>query len=221
MIPVRQKPEPSDFGAKVRTPGLEFLRSLTEAPTRRHWRGHRYWSRALEDLCTAYGNICAYSAHRIFRETSRRNRRGSGRDISRATVDHFVPRHKDHLLAYEWDNLRLCSDKMNGNKDASVVLDPFQIEYGWFVLNFSTFNIEAGGDLPPGIEVAVKDTIRVLKLNEDNDVVDHRVQVIETYSEGDIPFDHVNKRYPFIGHELERQGLKTSILGRSRRVFGK
>jgi hypothetical protein len=53
-------------------------------------------------------------------------------------------------LAYEWSNYRLASQKINSYKGKSTaILDPFHIQPGWFVLNFTNLFIEPGSAPPP------------------------------------------------------------------------
>jgi hypothetical protein len=198
MIFIQEQAEPPDFQLNVRVPGQAFLRTnRNQNPSSKEYKPHKYWNRV--DLHTAYGGICAYSA----------------RWISRGTVDHYIPKSIDSNLAYEWSNYRFCTEKMNQNKDNKLdVVDPFMIQTGWFVINFSTFFIDPEDTLPEYIKVAVSDTISRLKLNDDNVLIQDRANTVALYSRGDISFDFLLRRYPFIAHELERQGLKVAIKDR-------
>src|SRR5690606_18223088 len=80
-----------------------------------------FWRRALADLRRAYGDTCAYLGMHIHPATGA------------ATVDHFQPKSKHPAAAYEWTNFRLAAQQVNTNKgEHEDVLDPFQIENGWF-----------------------------------------------------------------------------------------
>lgn len=205
MIPVQEQPEPSDFSTKVRLPGQAFLRRVPK-PNSKQFKSQRHWKNCIGDLYTAYKGICAYSAHWI------------PPDTSRATVDHFIPKDSAPELAYEWSNYRLCTEKMNGYKDNKTdVLDPFRIKYGWFIINFTTFFIEAEASLPISLKDGVNDTITRLKLNDDDTLVQQRTNWVQMYIDGDVSFDFLTRRYPFIAYELDRQGLKESIKSRSKR----
>lgn len=136
MIRVQEQPEPADFNTKVRIPGNVYL--LTNPnPTNKQFKKHRKWSNVLDDLYSAYSGICAYSASWISPAQSD------------PTVDHYLPKQKYPQQAYEWSNFRLCNPKMNRYKDNHEdVLDPFDIQNGWFVIDFSTFLIDSFSTLP-------------------------------------------------------------------------
>ena len=127
MMKLTRTDEPTtpDFDALVRKPGEAFL--LTN-PTPKHneWKHHDYWRRIAPTLRTRYNGICAYSCYFIHEVT--------GDD----TIEHFRPKTPNPTLAYEWTNYRYVCGKLNTWKrtDESV-LDPFEIEDGWFFIEFS------------------------------------------------------------------------------------
>lgn len=194
MIFVQEEAEPADFQTKVRTPGQAFL-TVNPTPNSKEYNPHRYWKDI--DLHTAYGGICAYSAHWI---------------PPKGTVDHYIPKSVKSELAYEWSNYRLCTERMNNYKDNKLdVMDPFSIQSGWFVIDFDTFFIEPEDSLPKYVKTAVSETISRLRLNDDDDLIQDRANTVVLYSNGDVPFEFLRRRYPFIAGELERQGLTEAI----------
>jgi 5-methylcytosine-specific restriction endonuclease McrA len=206
MIFVQEQPEPADFSTKVRTPGQAFLKKLTKKPTNTDFKKKRYWKECLTDLYKAYNGICAYSAQWI------------PPYITRGTVDHYIPKHEAPELAYEWSNYRLCTERMNNNKDNHLdVMDPFRVQNGWFSINFATFFIEPGDGLPEYLRIAVENTITRLKLNDDDTLVQERVNQVQAYSDGDVSFEFLKNKYPFIASELDRQGLREEIKIRVRK----
>ena len=100
MIPIVLQPEPHDFDVKVRRQGQKFLRKHSK-PTNKQFRNNNYWNKCLPKLIAAYHCVCAYSACWI---------------PTQATVDHFSPKSVRPELAYEWDNFRLASEKLNNYK---------------------------------------------------------------------------------------------------------
>jgi len=196
MIPVALQPEPHDFEVTVRTPGRAFLRR-NPRPTSDDFKKKRFWQNCLPDLRQAYSEICAYSACWIYAE---------------GTVDHFWPVSVKPELAYEWSNYRLALSKLNSYKgDKTDVLDPFHIQEGWFVLNFTNFYVEPNAGLETTVETAVKRTIEAFRLNEDDCLVRLRFSIVKDYAQGRISLEYLVHRYPFIGKELERQNLTESI----------
>jgi hypothetical protein len=213
MIPVQPQPEPIDFDEKVRQKGTAFL-AKSKNVTGDSIRAHRYWQDTLDDLYEQYGRICAYSACLC----------------QSPTVDHYIPisalvENGNPQLAYEWDNYRLASSSMNEQKGHFPdVLDPFKIQPGWFVIDFTTLNLRvlSGDNLQPPIKKKVDDTIRRLKLNDNYINFQYRFELVDTYCEacqasigGIEPNFYFLKRVaPFIAAELDRQGLKEEIVNR-------
>ena len=196
VIPVTPQPEPPGFDTGVRTPGKAFLRRVSN-PSREQFRKSNFWKACLPDLRQAYSEICAYSACWVPMEGS---------------VDHFWPISVRPDRAYEWDNYRLAFQKLNSYKGNSTdVLDPFHIREGWFVLNFNNFFVEPSTGLTVDIEAAVQKTISVLRLNVDDCLVQMRFNVVKDYAKGDVTFDFMVRRYPFIAIEIQRQGLEEKI----------
>lgn len=201
MIPVTRQPEPADFNNRVRRPGQRFLRRAP-APTTREIRANNLWRLCHDDLHYLYGGICAYSA-----QWTPRQRRPIS--IEHSSVDHYVPISTDRNLAYEWNNYRLARARVNSNKaDSPNVLDPFLVQPDWFVINFRSFLIRANDGLPAALAKQIEDTIVQLDLNH-NDFVQERINILQAYAEDPplgVPFTFLQQRYPFIAHELNRQG---------------
>ncbi len=199
MIPVEKKPEPAHFHQKIRTPGSEFLRIAVRPIPSDQFETH--WRKAIPDLRKAYGNFCAYTGVRI-------------EPVEVATVDHFKPRTTYPDLAYEWDNFRLCRGRINSRKNNfEDVLDPFEIENGWFALDFDTLDIVANEGLDRELRKKIQKTINRLALNEESKTPfkEERFDWLSTYCDGDCTFRLLQKRTPFIAYELERQGLVERI----------
>ncbi|HEV2498435.1 MAG TPA: hypothetical protein VGY31_02495 [Terriglobia bacterium] len=200
MIPIVQQPEPATFTAKVRIPGKAFLKKKPN-PTSEDFKKAKaqYWNRSLDDLTKAYKNICAYCCFYLPLEGS---------------VDHFKPKTKHPTLAYEWSNFRLAHSKINSYKgNSETVLDPFNIQPGWFVLDFTNFHVRANPTGAANIRTQVEETIRVLRLNLDDSLVKFRFSIVRDYSKGDITMNFLETHYPFIAAELKRQAKQHSIKG--------
>ena len=196
MIRVNMAPEPPDFDRKVRAPGTVFLRRFP-CPTSKDFRGKDYWKNVLPHVRRAYRSLCAYCACWI---------PGQG------SIDHFRPKSVVPALAYEWSNYRLAFEKLNsykGNRDD--IADPFAIGENWFVLNFTNFHVIPGDDISDDEQKLVQRTIRVLRLNKDDSLVDWRFSVVQSYSWGHTTFPYLQGHFPFIAKELRRQGLEEKI----------
>lgn len=198
MIPVAPQPEPDDFDATVRRPGRAFLR-INQRPSSVEFKRAQYWVRCLPHLRSRYGEICAYSSFWV---------------PFHGTVDHFRPKSAFPMDAYEWRNYRLALDRINNNKgNSQVVLDPFTIQPGWFVLDVATLWVNPEPTLAEGLRDRIQRTIDILKLN-DEPFVNVRFQVLKSYLEG-TTLQQIERTYPFIASEISRQGVKTAAQKRA------
>jgi len=193
VIRIPASPEPANFAANVRAPGRAFLR-MTPRPTRQDYEKHQYWRSCLEQLHNAYGQVCAYSS--IWIPTG-------------YSVDHFRPKGRYPNLAYEWSNYRLALDFVNNNKrDSEVVIDPFVVHNGWFILDSASLWVKPEPTLAEVIKTRVQSSIDVLKLNHYR-LVNVRFQILRGYMDGMQRLESIEQKYPFIASEIKRQGIKT------------
>jgi len=196
VIPIKEKPEPTDFLKKVGKPGAAFLQKVAH-PTK--WKNREYWQNALYDLYQAYAGICTYSAQWI------------QFDAGAATVDHFIPKSVAPQLAYEWRNYRFASRTTNiRNGDYRDVLDPFNLKPNSVILDFPSLLIKPNPALSQSQKKKVIATIRRLKLNDDDTCVQARQHWVEAFCTG-CPFDFLKRHAPFIAYELQRQNLLETI----------
>jgi hypothetical protein len=158
------------------------------------------WTRALDDLMSAYQQICAYSCIRIHPVTGSRS------------ADHMVPKSRAWDRAYEWDNYRLACGKMNSRKkDFEDVLDPFDVEDHWFRLDPFNGEVYANQELEEHLRSRVTATIVRLGLQ---DFAQYRREQVMLYERGDITLFTLETETPFIARELHRLGiLPTTALG--------
>jgi len=206
MIFIQEQPEPPNFDKMVRIPGKNFLAS-TPNPDRSEWNKNNYWKLVKQELWEAYKGICAYSCHWI-------------PPIGAESVDHFVPRTKAPALAYEWSNYRLAASTFNSRKGSHSIVDPFRIHGDWFVLVFPAMLVKPNQTLSISTKKKVQYTIDILKLNEET-LIRLRLEYLLQYCDGNISFDYLKQKSPFIAYELERQGLTLGIQDMvSRRKIG-
>lgn len=198
MIHITPVDEPDNFGMLVREPGRRFL-VRTPSPTSLQWKKHNYWGRIRDHLHEVYGCICAYSCHWIPHDTGFR------------TVEHFKPKEVYPNEAYEWENYRLVCGTLNGRKGTRQVLDPFQIENGWFVIKFPALLVVPSEELDCVRTQEVQSTIDCLKLNDEGTCLKSRERYVLDYCTGQFPFSHLQREAPFIAAELQRQGLVEEI----------
>jgi hypothetical protein len=182
----------------VRRPGNRFLaRNPTPTNSQITRARARYWTRCLPQLRAAYRDICAYSAVWIPGHS--------------ANVDHFQPRSRFHALTYEWNNFRLSDQKINSRKaDHIGVQDPFEVQPGWFVLDFASCYVKCNAGLDAGVTKRISKTISLLQLNDDQ-LAGQRLRVVRQYA-GGTPLEDVERYYPFVASELTRQNLTRQYL---------
>ncbi len=193
MIQVAVKPEPPSFNVQVRIPGKAFLAVNPNPKNSKEWSNREYWQRSLPDLRSSYNKICSYCAQWIPHGTGSHS------------VDHFQPKSSRPDLAYEWSNLRYVSSRFNSRKRIKQIVDPFEIDGNWFELDFSSLFVHPNSQLDTATIDRIKLTIDILKLNEDDLLVEERQEYFTLYSTGDINFDYLKSRAPFIASEVIRQ----------------
>jgi len=199
MIPVAPQPKPATFAAQVQTPGRAFLRRTPRPIKKDEWQKAQFWKYAHPDLRAAYKNICAYCCFWVPMDSS---------------VDHFQPKSAFPELAYEWSNFRLAHQKINSYKgNETGLLDPFNIQPGWFIIDFANCYVKPNPATSAGVQASVTHTITVLRLNSDDVLVQTRFSIIRRYSKGQTDMSFLEECYPFIALELKRQGVQDSIKG--------
>ena len=196
MIPVQAKAEYPEFDRQVRQRGHNFLRRSPN-PNSAEFRKHSYWSAALENLFVAYDRMCAYTTREL---------------VKTGSVDHFRPKSKYPYLAYEWDNYRLARQAINTRKgDSEEVVDPFEVREGWFTLELPSCLIKPGTGLAKDTRKAVNATINVLGLNQDEKLVEERCRLLVSLADGHITLEYLDRHYPFLSLEVNRQGAYASL----------
>lgn len=199
MIRVAPAPEPGNFDELVRQPGRRALEKLAQ----RDYSGSKdaipasefppLWRKSLNDLLASYNRICSYLCLYIHRGTGARS------------VDHMLPKSMNWDQAYEWSNYRLACSLMNARKgDVASVVDPFEVEDGWFALELVDFQVAPGEGLVSAVAEAVTRTIECLRLN-DLECCGAREEYAQADWDGGVSFDYLRRHAPFVARELRRQ----------------
>jgi hypothetical protein len=197
MMPVKIFPEPPEFDRSIRQKGLRFL-AATPRPSAAEWGKHSYWQDILPEISVLYDRICNYCATWIPHSTGQH------------AIDHFLDKSRHPDLAYDWSNYRYVSIRFNSRKGIRTILDPTRLASQAFTLNFTNFFLEVSPSLTNADLVRLaEDTIRFLKFNADDELVNERMAYYLDYRRSEISFDYLQKNAPFIAHEIDRQGLRT------------
>jgi len=198
MIHVAAQPEPATFDTNVRQKGLAWLRRkkiALDQPLPPKTTIEPYWRNCLDEMHASYNGCCAYLS--IFIE----------RVIGGGSVDHFIAKSQRADLAYEWSNYRLACSRINSRKrEYEDVLDPFEVETGWFHLEIVSGRIFPNPLLHDAQQQAVKKTIERLGLDDAGNR-EMRARHYQEYREGYYTGDFLKKRSPFVWMEAYRQGL--------------
>ncbi len=197
MIRVAAAPEYPNFDVDVRAPGATFL-STCPAPTSEQFKKKNFWNRAAKELHAAYSGICAYTAMYLPEQWS---------------VDHFLPKCSHPNLAYEWNNFRLASGRINSSKGNQVdIIDPFHVENDWFYIDIPACLLRPNPALDKPLKNRINGTINSLRLNQDDNYVQERCNILIEYARDDISMNFLWRRYPFLAKEVDRQGLDQTAL---------
>lgn len=197
MIGVSCKPEYPNFNAEVRQPGSEFL-AVCPTPTSKQFKKKNFWSKAAGALHEAYSGICAYTAVYL---------------PERGSVDHFLPKNRYPHLAYEWNNFRLASGRVNSSKaDLENIVDPFDVEDDWFFIDLPACLLKPNPALDRNLRNKIENTINSLRLNRDDYHVQERCEILMSYAREEVSMSFLERRYPFIAKEVKRQGLDRQTL---------
>jgi hypothetical protein len=110
---------------------------------------------------------------------------------------------------------------MNARKGVfEDVLDPFEVEDGWFTLELSSLEVLPNPDLAAPLREAVERTIDRLRLN-DAQCIKARAEHYDAYLENSrdplsgISFRQLRRWNPFVAKELLRQGVVAADDGSS------
>lgn len=197
MIRLTVRPEYPGFDAEVRRPGNAFLVKCP-APTTAQFKKKNFWTKAATELRAAYSGVCAYTCMYL---------------LDGGSVDHFYAKSTFPHLAYEWSNYRFASGRINSTKgNLATILDPFEIQDDWFFMQVPTCLIQPNPELAKDLRVKIKATINDLRLNQDDNYVQERCNILMDYARGDVALAFLARRYPFIAKEIERQGLSEEEL---------
>ena len=85
------------------------------------------------------------------------------------------------------------------------VLDPFELQHGWFALELVEFQVVPGIGLADNHAARAQATIRRLRLNLPR-FCRIRAEFAEARWSGEITADYLSRHSPFVAIELRRQG---------------
>lgn len=152
------------------------------------------------DLAKAFHRRCAYSALFIG---------------FKGEVDHFVPCHESRATAYEWTNLRYCTGFINSSKQAlkaGDILDPCQVEDGWFELKIPDLQVFVTDRCPVELRALAQFTLERLHLHTDERLLRERAEWWDAYRAGDITMGFLERMDPLLARAIRKQAT-TALSG--------
>jgi hypothetical protein len=186
MIRVDRVPEPPSFDEDVRRPGSRWL---DEHPNPKQL--HPYWSKYLPDLRDGFQSLCGYSAMRV----------------EDGTVDHYRSCKNHPELAYEWDNYRFASERMNkvkGTQDEQI-LDPFEVEDSWFELLLPSFMLVTTPRVPEEHRRRAEHTLKRLGLRDGEPIIRRRKEWYDQFRTGKVALAGLRCWAPLLARAIERR----------------
>lgn len=188
-VPSPIRPEPPLFEQECRQAGHDWLAKQVALPD----RPKDYWSPFRPDLRRGFGRRCGYYAMYIHdgqmdHSTSWKTCKDNG------TPD----------LAYEWDNFRFVDGGLNSRKSTldDRLLDPFEVQAGWFEVELPTLFLRAVG-VPPERQEAARLTMERLELDQGPRALELRWEWYDLHRRG-MPIELVRERAPLVAEAIER-----------------
>jgi len=188
MIKLTPVAEPSEFDSKARQPGNKWLAENTDHAKRPPDK----WSPFRQYLIDGQNGLCAYGAMLC---------------IPEGQVDHFFSVAHYRHLAYEWTNYRYSSGLLNNLKDNhdDKVLDPHTIGDGWFEILLPSLQLICTDRVPIDLKSKAEDTLRLLKLRDDERILRWRREVYAQYQSGRLTLEGLRVWAPLIAEAVEKQ----------------
>jgi hypothetical protein len=188
MLKFNPPPEPADFDVKARQPGNNWLANNPDPKK----RPRDYWSKHFKSyLADGFSNLCGYS---VMYE-------------SVGTVDHYLCCENHRHLAYEWSNYRFSSSWINSSKGTldNQVLDPFEVEDGWFEIVLPSLELILTDAVPPEKRQKAEFTLERLHLRDNERVLRQREEWYKMYKDGDLTLTGLEKKAPLIARAIKKQ----------------
>ena len=188
MIRFQRVDEPPKFDAEARRPGVAWLEENEDAK-----RPKDFWTAFKGELAQGFGQLCAFTA--MYEPVG--------------TVDHFVSCNEDSSLAYEWDNYRYASAWINSSKQnlkASHILDPFDVQDGWFRLLLPSLQVVVDEDaVPTELLSRARFVLKRFHLRDDERVLRQRREWYRMYQDGELTLEGLRRKAPLIARAIAAQ----------------
>jgi len=166
LIPVAHPiRKPRNFTRDCETPGKAWEQA--------HPRSNKfpaYWRKYQPQLAAGFHDRCGWWAMRI----------------ADGAVDHFLSKKFHRDRAYDWSNYRYSSGSVNSAKGThdDKVLDPFEIQPGWFEVQLPSMLLKRTDLVPPALRAKADFTVKQLRLRSGHKERRNRRAWYEDYKNG-------------------------------------
>jgi hypothetical protein len=145
MIPVGKPRKPRTFDRDCGVPGNQWLAAN---PRSKAFPAH--WTKFHRRLEKAFSHRCGWWAVRI----------------TDGAVDHYLSKKNYRSKTYDWENYRYIAGSVNSSKrnQDDAVLDPFEIQAGWFEVILPSMQLVTTAQIPVHLKAKADFTIKKLKL---------------------------------------------------------
>ncbi len=187
MIRVGRVPEPPAFDREARQPGQAWLAARSDVK-----RPKDFWSPFKNELRDGFRSLCGYAA--MF-------------DPTGGMIDHYLSYRNHPHLAYEWSNYRFASSTMNSikNRADEAVLDPYEVEDGWFEIILPSLQMRTTEHVPPELRARAEATLSRLRLRDDERLIRWRQSWYEMYRDGELTLDGLQRVAPLIAAAVRKE----------------
>jgi hypothetical protein len=181
-----RSPEPAEFDAQCRQPGLAWL--ARNPPPK---RPRDFWSPFKTPLAEASDWLCNYSC--VFEPVG--------------TVDHYLSCKEHRERAYDWSNYRFASQWINCCKGTAddALLDPFEVGDDWFEILLPSLQMVLTDRVPPEQRQRSAFTLLRLRLRDDERIIRLRREWYRMYQDGELNLDGLRKKAPLLARAVEKQ----------------
>ena len=180
MIRFERVPEPPEFNLQARVAGNAWLLANPDET-----RPKDFWTPFKGDLARGFRDLCAYSA--MYEPVG--------------TVDHFISCHEDRSKAYDWGTYRYCAAWINsskGNVPAADLLDPFEIQNGWFDIHLPSLQLRVSDKVPDELRERAEFVLDRLRLRDDERVMRQRREWYRMYQQQELSQAGLESKAPLI-----------------------
>lgn len=185
MIPVSKIRKPKKFKDDCETPGNTWLAAN---PTSKKFPDH--WRKFQPPLAKGFHDRCGWWAMRI----------------ADGAVDHYLSKKSFRHKAYDWSNYRYISGSVNSSKGThdNKVLDPFEIQPGWFEVHLPSMQLRRTALVPPALHAKADFTLKQLRLGNGYKVRRNRRRWYEDHRDRGLPLANLADYAPLVAEAVTK-----------------